>query len=111
MIIATLATLTACAFAGQFPVSAKVHTKQDAILFVNSGCLTVWQRFQTVATPSVQESYLEVVLGSREAWAFGEMPVKILGYEYENQVKVEMLTEKPKFRGSIWWLDVSGLEE
>ncbi len=68
--------------------------------------LTVWQRFEKIATPAVMESYQTVVLGSRQAWQFTKpLTVKILSYEpQENQVKVEMLAPG-RLNATVWWLD------
>jgi hypothetical protein len=114
IIVPVLAALTVCAFAGQFRVGARMHVKENSMWFQTDTDLTVWQRFQKVATPAVIESYRDVVLGSRQAWQFGNIQsVKILSYEpEENQVKVEMLVPgKIRLDGSIWWLDGGDLVE
>ena len=114
IILVILTISLASAFAGQFRVGAKMHVKEDSMWFQTDVGLTVWQRFQKTATPSVLESYRDVVLGSRQAWQFGLVQsVKILGYEpQENQVNVEMLVPgKIKWDGSTWWLDGRDLRE
>ena len=98
--------LSVCSFADQFRVGASMQVKANSIWFQTDVDLTVWQRFEKIATPAVMESYQTVVLGSRQAWQFTKpLTVKILSYEpQENQVKVEMLAPG-RLNATVWWLD------
>jgi hypothetical protein len=50
-----LASLNVCSFADQFRVGARMHVKEMSMWFQTETDLTVWQRFQKVATPTVLE--------------------------------------------------------
>lgn len=67
-----------------------VQAKEMSMWFGTDTDLTVWQRFREIATPTVMESYRDVVLGSRQAWQFTKIQaVKILSYWPEgHQVNV-----------------------
>jgi len=104
-IFALLVAMNVCSFAAEIREGARMHLKENSMWFQSSSELATWQRFQQVSTPQVIKTYQDVVLGTREAWQFGnKLPVRIVTYwPNEHEVEVKMLPVGGRF--DIWWVD------